>query len=92
MSTLLAIVDVIVLVLLVVHVLGRVKKESPQGSGSMLLTICVAVVAIVFAIISFAAYLGLVAASSTMTQVIFLIVLLAMAGILLTSFSSKPVA
>jgi hypothetical protein len=91
MGTLLGIVDFVVLLLLVVLILRTVWKEQPQGSGSLLLSICVALALIVFATVSFAAYLGLVEVSSSLTRGIFLVILLVMAGLLRLPWS-KPVA
>jgi hypothetical protein len=88
MGTLVNIVDLIVLLLLVVHVPRTVWK----GSGSLLLTICVALAVIVFAPVSLAALSGLVGSESSLTQVILLAALLAMAALVGISLASNPVA
>lgn len=92
MGTLLAIVDFIVLLLLFVVTLRTAWKEQIQGSGSLVLSICLALAFAVFAIVSFSAYLGLVEASSSVMQGIFLLVLLVMAALLRLSWFQKPAA
>jgi hypothetical protein len=87
MVTLLSILDVIVLLLLIVHLIRRVREKGP-GFGSLLLTIFVALAVIVFAVVSLGAYLGLAAESSTFTQAIFLLILLAMSALVGFSWSS----
>jgi hypothetical protein len=91
MGTLLGIVDFIVLVVLVVQVPRAVSKEQPHGFGSLLLSIFIALALIVFATVSFAAFLGLVEASSSLTRGIFFVVLLGMAALLRLSWAGKPV-
>jgi hypothetical protein len=91
MGTLLAILDFVVLLPLVVLVPLTVWKELQRGAGSLVLSICVSLVLIVFAIVSFSSYLGLVEVSSSGTRGIFLVILLGMAAILRLSWVSKPV-
>jgi hypothetical protein len=90
MGTLLGIVDVLVLLLLVVQVPRTVLKEQPQGFGSLLLSIFIALALIVFATVSFAAFLGLVEGSSSLMRGIYLVVLLGMAAVLWLSWVGKP--
>jgi hypothetical protein len=92
MGTLLSILDFVVLLLLVVLVLFTVWRELSRGSGSLVLSICVSLVLIIFGTVSFAAYLGLVEVSSLLTRVIFLVVLLGMAGLLRLAWAGKPAA
>lgn len=92
MSALLGIVDFIVLLALVVLVPRTVWKELPRGAGSLILFVCVSLVTIVFAIISFSAYTGLVEVSSTLSRGIFLVVLLVMAALLGLSWAGKRAA
>ncbi len=91
MGTLLGIVDFIVLLLLVVQVPRTVWKEQPHDIGSLLLSIFSALALIVFAIVSFAAFLGLVQASSSLMRGIYLLVLLGMAAVLRLSWVGEPV-
>ncbi len=63
MGSLLSIVDVVVLLLLVILIPRTVWKELPRGTGSLVLSICVSLVLIVFALVSFASFLGLVRVS-----------------------------
>jgi hypothetical protein len=92
MGTLLSIADFVVLLLLVVLVLRAMWRELPRDSGSLVLSICVSVVLLVFAIVSFSAYIGLVEVSSLLTQGIFLVVLLVMAALIRLSWTAKPIA
>jgi hypothetical protein len=50
----------------------------------------VGIAVIVFAIVSLGAYVGLASESSTLMQVIFLLILLGMAALIGFSWSSKP--
>lgn len=90
MGTLLGIVDFIVLLLLVVQIPRMVWKEQPQGIGSLLLSIFIALAVIIFATVSFAAFLGLVQASSSLMRGIYLVALLVDAGLLRLSCVGKP--
>ena len=85
MATLLHILDLVVLVLLIVHLIRVVS-----AFGSVLLSICVGLAGIVLAIISLGVYVGLVGESSTLAQVISLLILLAMAWVILSSWKSNP--
>ncbi len=92
MGTLLGVLDFIVLLLVVVHVPRTVWKKQPHGSGSLLMSIFIALALIVFAFVSFAAYMGLVGVSSSLTRGIFLVLILGMAVLLRLSWVGKPVA
>jgi hypothetical protein len=92
MGTLLNILDFLVVCLLVLSVLRVVWKELQPGSGSLILSICLALVLAIFAIVSLTAYMGLVDVSSTFTRAIFLLILLVMAALLRSAWSSKTVA
>jgi hypothetical protein len=91
MATLLGISDFIVLFLIVIYIPRDVWKHQ-KDSGSLALSIVIALALIVFALVSFAAYLGLVEVSSSLTRGIFLVILLGMAALLRLSWVSKPVA
>lgn len=92
MNTLLSILDFVVLLLLVISIPRIVLKELRQAAGSMLLTICVLAVLIVFAIVSLSAYVGLIGVSSALTRGIFLVILLLMLAMLRFAWSSKAPA
>ena len=85
MATLLHVLDLVILVLLIVHLIRVVN-----AFGSMLLSICVALAGTVLGIISLGVYVGLVGESSMLAQVIFLVILLVMAWVILSSWKSKP--
>jgi hypothetical protein len=88
MGTLVSIVDFIVLLLFVVYIPRLVKRES----GSLLLSILIALAVVIFAIVSFAANAGLIAATSSLTRGIVLVALLGMAVLVRLSEVGKPVA
>jgi hypothetical protein len=92
MGTLLSALDVIVLLLLVAVVLRTVWNELPRGTGSLVLSVCLALVLAVFAIVSISSYMGLVQVSSLLTRGLFLLVLLAMAAMLRASWAHKQTA
>jgi hypothetical protein len=66
-----------------------VRMKNP-GLASLFLSIFVGLAVLVFAIVSLGAYVGLVGEASAFTQVIFLLVLLFMAALIGSSWSSKP--
>jgi len=92
MDTILAILDFIILLLLAIQIVRTVSMEPPFGSGSPILSFFVALVLIAFVLISLGAYLGLLAVSSTLTRIIFFVVLLVMVGLLRGSSPAKPAA
>jgi hypothetical protein len=90
MGTLLAILDFIVLLLLLVHIVRTVWMQPPQGTGSLVLAIFVALALIVFVYVSLTAYIGLVGESSLSTCVILFVILLIMLAIIRSFWASKP--
>jgi hypothetical protein len=90
MSTLLAILDFVVLLALVVLAVRAVWKPQSQGSGSLTLAAFTALVLVTFAMISFASYLGLVETSSSLMRGIFLLILLVFAALLNVIWAAKP--
>jgi hypothetical protein len=92
MSSLLSILDFVVLLLLIVLVSRTVWKGRQHGSGSLILSVFTAVALIVFAIVSFSSYLGLVEVSSALTRGIFLVILIVLAALLRLTWSANPAA
>jgi hypothetical protein len=88
MGTLVSIVDFIVLLLFVIYIPRVVKRDS----GSLLLSTLIALAVAIFAIVSFEANAGLIAATSWLTRGIVLVVLLGMAALIRLSESNKPIA
>ena len=82
------IVDFIVLLLFVVYIPRLARRDS----GSLLLSALIALAVVIFAIVSFTATAGLIAATSSLTRGIVLVVLLGMAALVRLSETSKPVA
>ena len=89
MATLVNIVDFIVLLMFVVHIPRVVRKALSQGSGQMLLTLCIAVAVIIFALVSFIAEAGLIASVSSLTQGILLLFLVVMAVLVRASWADN---
>jgi hypothetical protein len=88
MGTLVSIVDLTVLLLFVVYIPRLVRRDS----GSLLLSTLIALAVVIFAIVSFTATAGLIAATSSLTRGIVLVVLLGMAALVRLSEAGKPVA
>jgi hypothetical protein len=61
MENLLKIGDFVVLLLLVIQLPRIVRKKQPEGSGSLLLSIVIALAVIVFGAVSFSAFTRLLA-------------------------------
>jgi hypothetical protein len=92
MGTLLSIMDFVVLLFLIVQVLREVGRQQIPGSGSLVLSVCLAFFLLILGTVSFTAYLGLVEVSSSLTRGIFLVILLAMAALLSAAWTSKQTA
>jgi hypothetical protein len=92
MTTLIAIVDLIVLLLYVVSIPRFVSKRQSQGTGSLVLSIFIAVAIAIFGVVSFIANAGLVGATSSFTQAVILLFLVVMAALARASWADKPTA
>jgi len=88
MGTLVTIVDAIVLLLLIALVPRTVSRGLPSGPGSLLLSICVAVFTIIFAVVSFSASVGFL--DSALAQITWLLVLVVMACVVGASWANGP--
>jgi len=64
MGIVLSIADLLVLLTIVMSVLRAVRNGPTQGFGAQLLSICVAVAVLIFAVVSFTAASGLAESSS----------------------------
>lgn len=89
MEIILSIVDAIVLLLLIVLIPRSVLRGMSKGPGSLVLSICAAAFAIVFAVVSFTASVRFL--ESTAAQIVWVLVLLVMAYIVRVSWTAKPV-
>jgi hypothetical protein len=89
MGTLVEILDAIVLLLYIITIPRVVTKGMSAGPGSTLLGFCVALFAFIFALVSFTAMVGFF--TSGLAQVIWLVVLLAVAALLRSSWAQEPV-
>jgi hypothetical protein len=83
MGTLVEILDAIILLLFIIAIPRVVTKGMSPGTGSMLLGFFVALFAFIFALVSFSAMVGFF--TSGLTQVIWLVVLLAIAALFRSS-------
>ena len=89
MDIILSIVDASVLLLLVALVVRSLPRGMSKGLGSLVLSICVAVFGIIFAVVSFTASVRFL--QSVVAQIVWILVLLVMAYIVrLTWTSSSP--
>ena len=89
-ATLIAIVDLIVLLMYVASIPRVVSRWHSQGIGALVLSLLIAVAIAIFGTVSFIANAGLVAASSPFTQAIILLFLLVMAALVRASLAKKP--
>ena len=87
MGTIVHIVDAAVLLLLIVLVPRNVSRGLSRGPGSLLLSICVGVFVIIFAVVSLTVAVGFL--DSTLAQLLWLLVLLAMAYVVRISWANK---
>jgi hypothetical protein len=92
MNILLNLLDFIVLVLIVIHLLRRVSAGLANAPGAPILIICVALVAAIFATVSFTVYMGLVDAADSLMRVVLLAFVVGMAVLVGVSWTSKPAA
>ena len=87
MGTVLSIADAVVLLMIVIGVVRAVWK----GSGSLLLSVCIAAIMIVFAVVSLAAQSGIAEGSSSLTQITLFAFFIVTAILVRVSWLSKPV-
>lgn len=83
-----SLLDAIVLLLLIVLIPRSVSRGLSKGPGSVLLSICVAAFAIIFAVVSFTASVRFL--ESTLAQIIWVLVLLVMAYVVRISWTNNP--
>lgn len=89
MGIVLSVIDVFVLLAIVISASRWVWKQQSHGFGALLLSICVTLAILVFAMVSFTAASGL-AAGSSLSQGVLLIFLVAIAIITRVSWA-RPV-
>lgn len=89
MEIILSIVDAAVLLLLIVLIPRSVLRGMSRGPGSLVLSICAAAFAIIFAVVSFTASVRFL--ESTAAQIVWVLILLVMAYIVRVSWTAKPV-
>jgi hypothetical protein len=88
MGIVLIIADLLVLLTIVISVSRAVRNGQPNGSGSMLLTVCIVVALLIFATVSFTAASGL-AQSSSLNQGVLLAFLIVTAIVARVSWAPK---
>ena len=88
MGTLVEILDAIVLLLYIITLPRLVTKGMAPGAGATLLGFCVAVFAFIFALVSFTAMVGFF--TSGLGQIVWLVVLLAVAALIRSSWAQEP--
>ncbi len=88
MGIALSIADLLVLLVIVISVSRTVRNGQPRGFGPLLLSICIVVAVLIFALVSFTAASGL-AQSSSLNQVVLLVFLVVTAVVARVSWASK---
>ena len=88
MGIIVSIADAIILLLVIVLVPRSVSKGLPGGLGPLILSICVAVFVIIFAVVSFNASVAIL--EGTLAQFIWLLILLLMAYVIRISWIDRP--
>ena len=88
MSILLTIADLLVLLTIVASISRAVRYGQQNGSGSLLLTVCIVIALLVFATVSFTAASGL-AQSSAFNQAVLLAFLIVTAIVARVSWAPK---
>ena len=89
MGIALSIADLLVLLTIVISASRAVRNGQSRGFGPLLLSICIALALLIFALVSFAAASGL-AQSSSLNQVFLLAFLVVTAIVARFSWASKP--
>ena len=87
MDIVLSLVDACVLLLLVALILRCLPRGMSKGPGSLVLSICVAVFGIIFAVVSFTASVRFL--QSTVAQILWTLVLLVMAYIVRVTWTGS---
>lgn len=89
MTTILSIIDFLVLLTIVISASRWVWKQPAQDFGPLLLSICITLALLIFATVSFTAASGL-AGGSGLSQGILLIFLVAIAIVARMSWANSP--
>lgn len=89
MGIALTIADLLVLLTVVAGALRAVRNGQSRGPGSLLLSICIALALLIFALVSFTAASGL-AESSLLNQVVLLAFLVVTAIVARVSWANQP--
>jgi hypothetical protein len=89
MGIALSVIDFLVLLTIVISASRWVWRQPAQGFGPLLLSICITLALLIFATVSFTAAYGL-AAGSSLSQVILLIFLIAIAIVARISWANHP--
>ena len=89
MGIALSIADLLVLLTVVAGALRAGRNGQSRGPGSLLLSICITVGMLIFALVSFTAASGL-AESSSLNQVVLLVFLVVTAIVARVSWANQP--
>jgi len=90
MGIALTIVDLLVLLAIVMSALRAVWNGQSRGSGSLLLSVCIALAMLIFALVSFTAASGLAESSSSLSQGVLLAFLVVTAIVTSFSWAKQP--
>jgi hypothetical protein len=89
MGIALSIADLLVLLTIVISASRAVRNGQPRGFGPQLLSICIVLALLIFALVSFTAAFGLAESSSSLSQVVLLAFLVVTAIVARVSWASK---
>ena|SRR5690348_12888799 len=89
MGIALSIADLLVLLTIVISVSRAVRNGQSRGFGPLLLSICIVVALLIFALVSFTAAYGLAESSSLLSQGVLLVFLIVTAVVARVSWASK---
>jgi hypothetical protein len=89
MGIALSIADLLVLLAIVISASSAVRNGQSRGFGPQLLSICIVLALLIFALVSFTAAFGLAESSSSLSQVVLLAFLVVTAIVARVSWASK---
>jgi hypothetical protein len=89
MGIALSIADLLVLLAIVINVSRAVRNGQSRGFGPLILSICIVVALLIFALVSFSAAYGLAESSSLLSQGVLLVFLIVTAVVARISWASK---
>ena len=90
MGIALSIADLLVLLTIVISASRAVRNGQSRGFGPLLLSICIVLALLIFAVVSFTAASGLAESSSSLSQGVLLVFLVVTAIVVRVSWANQP--